>query len=109
MINENKDIIGSNIAEIKNNDENFSEFTNLNAKISELRDIIHQGGGPIAIQKQHDKKRMTARERIKYLIDSGTELFEIGTFAAYEMYEDYGKIASAGIITGIEKYIIMIA
>jgi len=103
MTNENKDIIGSNINEIKNNDENFSEFTNLNAKISELREIISQGGGPIAIQKQHDKKRMTARERIKYLIDSGTELFEIGTFAAYKMYEDYGKIASAGIITGIGK------
>ena len=45
---------------------------------------------------------MTCRERIKYLIDSG-EIFEIGTFAAFDMYKEYGNIASAGIVTGIGK------
>tara|TARA_Y100001936_G_C16086617_1_gene682229 strand:+ start:8 stop:1495 length:1488 start_codon:yes stop_codon:yes gene_type:complete len=46
---------------------------------------------------------MTCRERIKYLIDSGENFFEIGTFAAYNMYTEYGNIASAGIVTGIGK------
>ena len=46
---------------------------------------------------------MTCRERIKYLIDSGEVFFEIGTFAAYNMYKEYGNIASAGIVTGIGR------
>ena len=100
---ENKDTIGTSIDDWKNVEENESEFNLLNSDISKKRDLIYQGGGPIAIQKQHDKQRMTCRERIKYLIDSGEELFELGTFAGYEMYEEYGNIASAGIVTGIGK------
>jgi len=100
---ENKDIIGNSIDSWKKVNENESEFNLLNSNISKKREIIHQGGGPIAIQKQHDKQRMTCRERIKYLLDSGEELFEIGTFASYDMYKEYGNIASAGIVTGIGK------
>ena len=100
---ENKDIIGKSINDWKNVNENESEFNSLNSNISEKRELIHQGGGPIAIQKQHDKQRMTCRERIKYLLDSGEELFEIGTFASYDMYKEYGNIPSAGIVTGIGK------
>jgi len=100
---ENKDIIGNSIDSWKKVNENESEFNSLNSNISKKREIIHQGGGPIAIQKQHDKQRMTCRERIKYLLDSGEELFEIGTFASYDMYKEYGNIASAGIVTGIGK------
>jgi len=100
---ENKDIIGNPIDSWKKVNENESEFNLLNSNISKKREIIHQGGGPIAIQKQHDKQRMTCRERIKYLLDSGEELFEIGTFASYDMYKEYGNIASAGIVAGIGK------
>ncbi|MAR14932.1 MAG: methylcrotonoyl-CoA carboxylase [Candidatus Marinimicrobia bacterium] len=100
---ENKDIIGKPINDLKNINENESEFNSLNSNISEKRELIYQGGGPIAIQKQHDKQRMTCRERIKYLLDSGEELFEIATFASYGMYKEYGNIASAGIVTGIGK------
>ena len=100
---ENKDIIGSPINDLKNINENESGFNSLNSNISEKRELIYQGGGPIAIQKQHDKQRMTCRERIKYLLDSGEELFEIATFASYGMYKEYGNIASAGIVTGIGK------
>ena len=103
MTEKNKDIIGRDIEEIKNSDDNFSEFNLLNAHITEKRSLIHQGGGPIAVQKQHDKQRMTCRERIKYLLDPGTDFFEIGTFAAYNMYLEYGNIASAGLVTGIGK------
>ena len=100
---ENKDIIGNSTDNLKNINENESEFHTLNSKICEKRELIYQGGGPIAIQKQHDKQRMTCRERIKYLLDSGEELFEIGTFAAYDMYGEYGNIASGGVVTGVGK------
>lgn len=97
------DIIGTNINTWKNSDSNFSSFNKLNEEFSNQIKLIHQGGGPVAIQKQHNKKRMTCRERIKYLLDSGESFFEIGTYSAYEMYTDYGNIACAGIVTGIGR------
>ena len=98
-----KDVIGSKIDCWDNVETIFSNNKNANDKIVEAIDLIHQGGGPVRIQKQHDKQRMTCRERIKYLIDSGTKFFEIGTFAAYDMYKEYGNIPSAGVVTGIAK------
>ena len=100
-MNKDKDIIGTDISNTKNRDKNLSEFNSINDDIVKNIEKIKQGGGPVAIQKQHDKQRMTCRERIKYLIDSGTDLFEIGTFAAYDMYLEYGDIVSGGIVTGI--------
>ena len=102
-MNKDKDIIGTDIDIWKNAEINFSEFNAINEEFLNQINLIQQGGGPIAIQKQHNKKRMTCRERIKYLIDSGEHFFEIGTFAAYNMYTDYGNIASAGIVTGIGR------
>ena len=103
MNKSNLDKIGTEITTWKNSESNFKEFKKLNDEITDQVKLIHQGGGPVAIQKQHNKKRMTCRERIKYLIDSGESFFEIGTFAAFNMYEEYGNIASAGIVTGIGK------
>src|SRR5262245_1234348 len=62
---------------------------------------IRQGGGAKAIERQHAKGRLTARERIAKLIDPKTELFEIALWAAYEMYAEWGGAPSAGVITGI--------
>jgi len=98
---EDKDIVGTSIENWKNITDNESEFNMLNSNISDIRETIYQGGGPVAIQKQHDKQRMTCRERIKYLLDSGENLFELGTFAAYDMYKEYGNIASGGVVVGI--------
>jgi 3-methylcrotonyl-CoA carboxylase beta subunit len=64
---------------------------------------ISEGGGGKAIESQHKKGRLTARERIAKLIDSGTPLFELGIFAAYEMYEEWGGAPAAGTITGLAK------
>ncbi|MGH9568017.1 MAG: acyl-CoA carboxylase subunit beta, partial [Candidatus Angelobacter sp.] len=64
---------------------------------------IRQGGGAKAIESQHAKKRLTARERIDILIDRNTEFFELGLFAAYEMYEEWGGAPSAGAVTGLGK------
>ena len=103
MNKDKKDIIGTELEVWKNTESNFSEFKQLNDEILSQINLIHQGGGPIAIQKQHNKKRMTCRERVKYLIDSGESFFEIGTFAAFDMYQEYGNIASAAVVTGIGK------
>src|SRR6204780_5073396 len=61
---------------------------------------IREGGGAKAIESQHGKGRLTARERIARLVDPGSFL-ELGSFAAYGMYEEWGGAASAGVITGI--------
>src|SRR5262245_26296623 len=62
---------------------------------------IRQGGGPKAIDRQHEKGRLTARERIGRLIDPGTSLFELGLWAAWGMYREWGGAPSAGVVTGI--------
>ena len=74
------------------------------AALSLIRDEEEQirlGGGSKAIDAQHAKKRLTARERVGLLLDPGTELFELGLWAAFGMYEDWGGAPSAGIITGL--------
>jgi len=64
---------------------------------------IREGGGAKSIESQHAKKRLTARERIKLLLDPGTELFELALFAAFEMYEEWGGAPSAGTVTGLGR------
>ncbi len=68
-----------------------------NSSISKIKD----GGGKASIQKQHNKNRLTARERIENLIDNDCIFFELGIFAAYGMYDDVGGAPCAGIISGI--------
>ncbi len=64
---------------------------------------LRQGGGAKAIESQHKKGRLTARERIAKLIDPGSQLFELGIYAAFEMYEEWGGAPSAGTVTGLAK------
>jgi len=95
--------IGTNI---KSNDsflrrEDFHK--NLIRKINAVRETIKLGGGKIAIDKQHEKGKLTARERIEKLIDQGTDFLELNTFAAYDMYKEYGGAPSSGTIFGIGK------
>ncbi len=51
---------------------------------------IHEGGGAKRIEKLHKEGKMTARERIDYLLDTGAQRIEIGAFAGYEMYAEHG-------------------
>src|SRR5262249_33938543 len=60
-----------------------------------------EGGGPKAMERQHKKGRLTARERIARLIDTHSTFFELGLWAAWNMYQDWGGAPSAGVITGI--------
>lgn len=71
------------------------------AKLDRLKESIALGGGQVKIDKQHKKGKLTARERIAYLVDNEDEFLEIGTFAAHDMYKDHGGCPSAGVITGL--------
>jgi 3-methylcrotonyl-CoA carboxylase beta subunit len=62
---------------------------------------IREGGGPKAIESQHSKKRLTARERLALLLDPGQDFLELGLFAAYGMYEEWGGAPAAGVVTGL--------
>jgi len=62
---------------------------------------ISLGGGTKSIEKQHEKNKLTARERIAYLIDKDSVFSEIGAFAGYEMYDEYGGCPAAGTVAGI--------
>ncbi|MGB6974828.1 MAG: acyl-CoA carboxylase subunit beta [Terracidiphilus sp.] len=78
----------------------------LRALLAELRaaeEEIRKGGGATAIDAQHKKKRLTARERLKLLLDEGTEFVELGLWAAHEMYEEYGGAPGAGVVTGLGR------
>jgi 3-methylcrotonyl-CoA carboxylase beta subunit len=62
---------------------------------------IALGGGKKAIAKQHERQKLTARERIAYLVDDMNSFIEIGSFAGYEMYEEYGGCPAAGTVAGL--------
>jgi len=72
--------------------------------LSQLRgrlDKIALGGGKKAIDKQREKKKLTPRERIAWLLDEGSSFIELGAFAGYEMYEDQGGCPAGGTVGGI--------
>ncbi|MGB7135107.1 MAG: acyl-CoA carboxylase subunit beta [Acidobacteriaceae bacterium] len=73
------------------------------AKIRRQESEIHQGGGLKATESQHAKQRLTARERIDLLLDPGTSLFELGLFAAFGMYEEWGGAPAAGVVAGLGR------
>jgi acetyl-CoA carboxylase carboxyltransferase component len=64
---------------------------------------IRHGGGAKAVEAQRSKGRLTARERLKLLLDEGTELFELGLWAAHGMYAEYGGAPAAGVVTGLGR------
>ncbi|HSL88538.1 MAG TPA: carboxyl transferase domain-containing protein, partial [Ignavibacteriaceae bacterium] len=72
-------------------------------KLDAAKEKLKEGGGKKAIEKHKAKGKLTARERINLLIDDPKKFFELGTFAAYGMYEEYGGAPSSGTIFGIGK------
>ncbi|GAB4241949.1 MAG: carboxyl transferase domain-containing protein [Saprospiraceae bacterium] len=62
---------------------------------------IRLGGGTKRIAKQHKQGKLTARERVDYLVDEGTEWLELGAFAGFEMYEEYGGCPAGGVIVAL--------
>jgi 3-methylcrotonyl-CoA carboxylase beta subunit len=62
---------------------------------------IYEGGGKKAAEKQHEKNKLTPRERIDYLIDNDKPFIEIGAFAGYDMYEEQGGCPAGGTVAGV--------
>ncbi len=83
----------------KNEDKNKLKVVELKDKLKK----IYLGGGEKRIEKHHSKGKMTARERIDFLLDDKEKAIEIGAFAADQMYEDVGGCPSAGVIVKIGK------
>src|SRR5690348_1779463 len=83
--------------------KNARAMADLVAAIAREQEKIREGGGPKAIESQHAKGRLTARERIARLIDPKTELIELGSYAAYQMYEEWGGAPGAGVVTGLGR------
>ncbi|HKV24985.1 MAG TPA: acyl-CoA carboxylase subunit beta [Candidatus Acidoferrum sp.] len=82
-------------------EKNHRRLVDLVAQIKNEEEQIRKGGGTKAIESQHKKGRLTARERIALLIDPGASLFELGIYTAYQMYEEWGGAPAAGTVTGL--------
>ena len=83
-------------------ESNMRALADIVAMIRNEQEKICEGGGAKAIESQHAKSRLTARERIKLLADPGS-FFELGLYAAYKMYEEWGGAPAAGVITGLAR------
>jgi len=81
---------------------NMRFLADMVSQVRNEEEKIREGGGEKAIESQHNKGRLTARERINLLVDPGT-FFELGSYAAYGMYEEWGGAPAAGVITGLGR------
>ena len=82
--NRNEDVMKLSLSHIKN-----------------LVSKIEEGGGKKAIAKQKERNKLTVRERLQYLLDEKKPFIEIGVFAGYGMYEEYGGCPAGGTVAGI--------
>ena len=83
----------------KNEDHNKLLVSDLRKRLQKVK----LGGGEKRIEKHHGKGKMTARERINYLLDDADAAIEIGAFAGDGMYEEHGGCPSGGVVVKIGK------
>ena len=95
--------IGSRIERTQAFLKNEENSKGLLKALRERGDVVRLGGGKEAIEKHHGRGKLTARERIDRLIDPGSAFLEIGLFAAFDMYEEYGGAPSSGTVFGIGR------
>ena len=81
--------------------QNVDKMKLLISKMERMTATILKGGGQAKIDKEHKKGKMTARERIDYLLDDKKKRFEIGLFAGHGMYEEHGGCPAGGVIAEI--------
>jgi acetyl-CoA carboxylase carboxyltransferase component len=82
---------------------NRAALHSLLASLRSEEDTIRLGGGPKAIDAQHSKQRLTARERLNLLLDVPADFLELGLWAAHGMYSEYGGAPAAGVVTGVGR------
>jgi acetyl-CoA carboxylase carboxyltransferase component len=83
-------------------ESNMRALAELVAQVRNEEEKIREGGGAKAVESQHAKSRLTARERIDILADPGS-FFELSLYAAHKMYEEWGGAPAAGVITGLAR------
>jgi 3-methylcrotonyl-CoA carboxylase beta subunit len=71
------------------------------AAIAKEEAVLREGGGKAGHERQRNMRRLPVRERVSHLLDKDAQFFEIGLWAAYKMYEQWGKIPAAGVVAGI--------
>ncbi|HEY2125240.1 MAG TPA: acyl-CoA carboxylase subunit beta [Chthoniobacterales bacterium] len=71
------------------------------AEIRQEEAVLREGGGKAGLDRQRKLGRLPARERIGHLLDQNAPFFELGLWAAYKMYQEWGNIAAAGAVAGI--------
>jgi acetyl-CoA carboxylase carboxyltransferase component len=71
------------------------------AAIAKEEAVLREGGGKAGHERQRKMGRLPVRERLSNLLDKDAAFFEIGLWAAYKMYEQWGKIPAAGVVAGI--------
>ena len=71
------------------------------AAIAQEETVLREGGGKAGHERQRKMGRLSVRERLRHLLDKDSPFFEIGLWAAYKMYEQWGKIPAAGVVAGI--------
>ncbi|MCI5058959.1 MAG: acyl-CoA carboxylase subunit beta [Flavobacteriales bacterium] len=88
-----------NIEESSNEDSMKLLLSKLNRKLDE----VYLGGGKKKIEKLHSKGKLTARERIEYLLDPDDDFIEVGALAGDGMYSEYGGCPSGGVVAVIGR------
>src|SRR6185437_2782711 len=81
---------------------NMRYMADLVSAVRNEEEQIREGGGTKAIEGQHNKGRLTARERFQKLVDPHS-FFELGSDAAFRMYDEWGGAPAAGVITGLGR------
>ena len=81
--------------------QNEDEFKLMLSKLRQKRSVILLGGGKKRLEKQKEQGKLTARERVEYLIDKDSRFYEIGLFAGYGQYESHGGCPAGGVVTGL--------
>ena len=78
--------------------KNEDKMRQLISQMEQRLGKIYLGGGKARIDKMHEQGKMTARERIDFLLDKDTERIEMGAFAGYEMYAEHGGCPGGGVV-----------
>src|ERR1044072_5929799 len=71
------------------------------AAIAKEEAALREGGGKAGHERQRKMNRVSVRERLSRLLDKDSSFFEIGLWAAYKMYDQWGKIPAAGVVAGV--------
>jgi len=96
-------LIGTDVKKDEAFRKNEEHLLGLLKSLRAKADLVKQGGGKEALEKHAKRGKMFVRERIQRLIDPGSRFLEVGLYAAYGMYEEYGGAPSSGTVFGIGK------